>query len=154
MRAPLRRQVKLIGEKWLRNEFEEDSRKSDSDGTGSWRQGNKFAPQNTQPNRFGENLAQDNQGKHMQDAIKGISNQVVNTDKVSTKGIKILENKKRRTDTGVGQENSMGLNTEFEEVSEEDEPMNVEEYNKSCPKEIMDPKNVKEAGPAGALLVL
>lgn len=86
MRAPLRRQTKLIGERWLCNDFEKDNRNPVTRGAGSQghvkigNQGEKFAPQNQESNKGGEDSAGQFFQNNENGEIFGKPNQVVNMD--------------------------------------------------------------------------
>lgn len=62
------------------------------------------------------------------------------------KGITIVENKKRRTDDGLGQDGILGSNTELGVDTDEDEVMLMENTGNLHSKETEISKNGKEAG--------
>lgn len=146
MRAPLKRQVKQIGAKWLRSGIEGDDWKT-GDGGGGWNPGNGknnqdpiFSPHNqvagTSSARVGGKIIQ-NVSNNVNPGIRE-----ENDTEAEIKGYnRMIETKKRRTDSGVGLNAELGLNTEIVMGSDEEDNMNVE----NGPEKTNDSKNEKEA---------
>lgn len=140
MRAPLRRQTKLIDAKWL-VDGRADDRNLPVDGLGT-----SNRPANIIPPNQGFNFNGENQG-----GKTGFSNEIeIRKDKSqqnpTKKGVTVIENKKRRTDDGLDQVNDSNLNTELDLGSEEGDGMSIEQDVEKNPNIIHDPKNVKMAG--------
>ncbi|KAK1381383.1 hypothetical protein POM88_028132 [Heracleum sosnowskyi] len=94
-------------------------------------------------------------------AIAGVSKQtdipdLLNQMPANKKGVSVVENKKRRTDSsGLGKDIEMGLNTELHMDSDVEEIMEEENNTGLGPEESVNPKNVLRAGSVtGARLVL
>lgn len=122
MRAPLIRQTKLIGENWLRE--------GNSKNQGLDRKGVSHGDVNYQ---------QDYRGGIFQiQSKKEVVQEKSKSDPING-GIKIIENKKRRTESGPDQHIELGIEIEGLINSAED----VEIVN--SPNMQVDPKNVTEA---------
>lgn len=148
MRAPLRRQQKLIGAKWLREGHDDDRNFSEN---GTW-SSNRWM-NNTPPNQGlnGENQGTENnqsRGKGAQTAVSNENEIRMETSQPNPvkKGVTIIENKKRRTDDGLGQEDGINKNTELNVDSDEEDMESMEHDAPKNPIHINDPKNVKLAG--------
>lgn len=134
MRAPFRRQMKMIGSKWLRN-GEDDVAGTDSVGSSSV-SGEKFTPTNKEMMMAGKIVG----GIIAENVVFGdssgnLKNQFVESGGNLFKkhqGVKILESKKRRTE--VDSDNVMGLNTELCVDSEGEENTNMDHDTKDGPK--------------------
>lgn len=144
MRAPFRKQTKLIGSKWLRNgDGEEygrnnavaqgdDRNKHGNSGIGNdaksvaENQGNRPKGYDSSVTKIqtGETGAGSTQSALTESAE--VANRVANVKE----SIKIVENKKRHADeSGLDQELNVGLNTELNLDSEEEDGMNVDQTN-------------------------
>lgn len=113
MRAPFKRQTKMIGAKWLRNGEEDASGKESAGGnTGS---GEKSTPKNQEMGtvgvKDGDTIIQNMAGGELSGNLKTQSAQVGGNIFTNSKRVTILKNKKRRTEAGF--ENPMDLNTEL-----------------------------------------
>ncbi|KAL8090914.1 hypothetical protein AgCh_040108 [Apium graveolens] len=128
MRAPLRRAKMAIGSKWLRNGMDHSSFKetvvSGASGSNSMATGRteKSVPKNTRGDEDELQNRDMTSGNKRTGMISGISNK----DNIADGGeipkgprSVILENKKRRTDTG--NENEMGPKTEIDHESDSEE---------------------------------
>lgn len=148
LRAPFRKQVKPIGEKWLRNGLNSGGRNSEFQpqfGGGSSSQDPHVSPPNQQSVGKGENPGdkafQINQmggngeirNTHNNNAIISPTNQ--RTDAI------IIENKKRRTNSELDQDSQMGLGNKVLLDTDGDENMNVE----TSPNTVQNQKNGPEA---------
>lgn len=141
MRAPLRRQTRMVGEKWLRNETGE-IQASSGEGSQKWmieEAGPNFSERGFFGGKYGEGIVKNHaNGEISGKPNKSYQNLGANTEVRVSKGVTILENKKRRTDMGFG--NVMGLNTEIGGESEEE---TIEKMDQDIN---VDPKNVFVAG--------
>lgn len=150
MRAPFRRQTKMIGAKWLRN------------GNGDDR---NFAAGNSQSSNRETNVMPQNQGLHSKGEDQGDKvNQIMDNggnisllkeNEIRTansqfssmkKGITVIESKKRRTDDGLGHTGDINKNTELNMGSEEDNIESMEQDVEQSPIFATSPKNVRVAG--------
>lgn len=131
MRAPLRRQNKLIGAKWLRN--------GDEEAQASMATAGSSQKQNPENPGLGANLGV-NLGASISEGQLGgenfavsNSNTIVREDKEDTGGknkVIIVENKKRRTEMGqpVGSYTEIGVDSDDENLMDQDQvsvPKNV-----------------------------
>ncbi|KAL1805886.1 hypothetical protein ACET3Z_028954 [Daucus carota] len=156
MRAPLKRQVKPIGAKWLRN-GNEDSSSSSVHGDRHKQLGEEDA--NHDPKSTPENMTAVGQGENQGDMVfqnlnqgAGISENTfqtntatsaVNKDKEDTV---IIELKKRKTDDGFDASSSMGQHRDII-MGLEDEFTNGMEHADAGNNK--DPKNLYGAGTQG-----
>lgn len=140
MRAPFKKQTKLIGEKWLRHEVHDDDRNSGASGEDCQRYGGpaqpnhtgNLVPKNQEGNRVGENSGVNKSRNSSFGTVDGNSkvgdkDELENKIISSKKGVTVVENKKRRTYPELGHD--LGLNTELGLESEEEDYMNVENNN-------------------------
>lgn len=127
MRAPLRRQVKPIGAKWLRNgeggsNFAADSQsQEDRNGDDGTNQDPTFPPKNPVSVEKGGNQGDMTFQNSKDSANISPTNSANSTDVITRKTAGVIEIKKRRTDNGLGSE-EMGFQREvymdFDDVSE------------------------------------
>lgn len=157
MRAPFRRQTSLIGAKWLREggdadrnlptEFTRDSQNPtgipaqnqglDMNGEGLDRHNENQGNVTNQVQQKGEKSSFSNEGELQENNNQ--SNPV-------KKGVKIIENKKRRTDDGLVQAVDINRNTELDMGSEDENIENMEHDSQINSITVSDPKNVIMAG--------
>lgn len=166
MRAPFRRQNKLIGAKWLRSGSDDGDWKEKAESGECQRSpfatdGENVGAKNMEASdiRYGKGAT--NFQNVAKGAILGGSKQAEFTDvskqmTANKKGVSVVENKKRRTDSsGLGNDVEMGLNTELQMDSDGEDIMNEENNTGLGPKENAISKNLLGAGSEnGARLVL
>lgn len=150
MRAPLRSQVKPIGAKWLRSGSDEDPWNTGKEGErmNSVSEGNNHIPKSS-PQTMQVDTAGGLSGRKIQTTTEGV-NLGIGGDNITDPIIQgstsiIIDSKKRRTDDGLGHNNGMGRSTEMSKESDGEDDMFVE----NGPVNVIDPKNVKEAGTQG-----
>ncbi|KAL8096524.1 hypothetical protein AgCh_037471 [Apium graveolens] len=143
MRAPLRKQTKLIGAKWLRNGDGEFPAKDDA-GESSQQQdpgdsanGAISGAKNSDLNVINDKVVAITDMMQVVGDTSAIlnSNNIMSGEKGTKAGkrnVTILENKKRRTDTG----HVMGLNTELDVDSEEEDCENMDQETENGPKNV------------------
>lgn len=141
MRAPLRRPNMEIGSKWLRNGADDSSFKemATSGASGSNTKGSvmveKSVPKNTGSDeaglKKGDSVNQNNAAGEISGILK-FGDRVDGGKIFKGSNSVILENKKRRTDSGT--ENMLGLNTEIDPETDTEETVSMEQDVVNGPK--------------------
>lgn len=144
LRAPLRRQVKPIGAKWLRNGFEQSSRRNQTDAIpvrGGQYQHPNISPQNQGSVIFLKNGDSGNTGIG---GNTGADREVTPTNQQNPNSSEIIiEPKKRKMVDGVGLNNTTGQPTNIILDVHENTPMQTDQDHTVISGN--DPKNVPEA---------
>lgn len=131
MRAPFRKQIKPIGAKWLRNGIDTSSSNSTMEIRGVPRekddanQDPQNPPTNTDVVRQGEIIGISNFQILTARAGKDFSNNIItdsqsNTEQLNRREVSIIETKKRRTNSGLDIDNSVGRNKDVIMESEDE----------------------------------
>lgn len=147
MRAPLRRQTQLIASKWLRKDGVEGDWKTANDG-GSGRNTvrNNLDPRNQEVVTDGVNHGDSSKDKEVggQSGILNEEDMIELANKIETgnKGTTVIENKKRRTISGLDQQSNLDL--DLHQIVTEEDGMDQDFINN--PTMPMDSKNGYMAG--------
>ncbi|KAK1404705.1 hypothetical protein POM88_004310 [Heracleum sosnowskyi] len=138
------RQAKMIGAKWLRNGEDDTSGKEGAGGNTV--SGEKSIPRNQEMSpvggKDGDSIAQNMAGGEISGNLKTQSVQV-GGNIFKNKGVTVLENKKRRTESGF--ENPMGLNTELSLDSDGDNDISMDQDANDVPKNLFGAGSVDRA---------
>lgn len=87
------------------------------------------------------NISKDSGTKTINLKEKEIRKESNQSNSVKT-GVTVIENKKRRTDDGLGLADDVNKNTELDMGLDEDDVISMEQETQDSPKIIKDPKNV------------
>lgn len=145
MRAPLRKQTRLVGSRWLRNDTLSDQNTATNDA-GNLRTTMNQAPRNqevvvTDGINQGDKESQNKEiGGNQANLKKQNPVEIGNISNTEKGGVTVVENKKRRTNYGLDADNEMGQRTELmtgyeeEEIQEMDHDVNCPNNSKNGPE--------------------